>query len=72
MVEILTAKEVAGRLKVHLMTVYRWVSSGRLKASRLPGGGLRIEAKELEKLLGQNTKRPSAKPRRRTSAKPRK
>lgn len=53
MVEILTPNEVANRLKVHLMTVYRWISSGRLEASRLPGGGLRIDAKEIEKLLDQ-------------------
>ena len=69
MVEILTANEVAGRLKVHLMTVYRWVSMGQLKANRLPGGGLRIEATELEKLLSQNTRRSR---RRRANAEPRK
>ena len=63
MVEILTAKEVADRLKVHLMTVYRWVSSGRLEVSRLPGGGLRIDAKELEKLLSQYGRKTRAKPR---------
>ena len=63
MAEILTAGEVAVRLKVHLMTVYRWVSSGVLKASRLPGGGLRIEAKELEKLLSQNIRRTRTKSR---------
>lgn len=55
--EILTAKEVADRLKVHLMTVYRWISSGRIEVSRLPGGGLRIDAKELDKLLGRNTRK---------------
>lgn len=63
MAEILTAKEVAGRLKVHLMTVYRWVSSGRLEVSRLPGGGLRIDAKELDKLLSQRRRRTSGKSR---------
>lgn len=63
MVEILTAKEVADRLKVHLMTVYRWISSVRLEVSRLPGGGLRIEAKELEKLLSQRRRRTSGKRR---------
>ncbi|TET41275.1 MAG: helix-turn-helix domain-containing protein [Dehalococcoidia bacterium] len=72
MVEILTAKEVANRLKVHLMTVYRWVSSGRLEVSRLPGGGLRIDARELEKLLGKNLRKTHTKRRRRTSAKPEK
>ena len=72
MVEILTANEVANRLKVHLMTVYRWISTGRLEASRLPGGGLRIDAKELDKLLGQNTRKSRVSRRRRTSGKPRK
>ncbi len=72
MVEILTANEVADRLKVHLMTVYRWVSSGRLQASRLPGGGLRIDVKELEKLLGQNVRRIRTKSRRTSSVKSRK
>ncbi len=72
MEEILTANEVADRLKVHLMTVYRWISSGRIPVRRLPGGGVRVEAKELEKLLGQNTKRTGVSRRRRSSAKPRK
>ena len=71
MVEILTPNEVANRLKVHLMTVYRWISSGRLEASRLLGGGLRIDAKEIEKLLGQ-TARGSRVSRRKNSARPRK
>lgn len=66
MVEILTANEVAGRLKVHLMTVYRWVSMGQLKANRLPGGGLRIEGTELEKLLCE---RSCTKRRRKADAK---
>lgn len=72
MVEILTAKEVADRLKVHLMTVYRWVSSGVLEASRLPGGGLRIDAKELDKLLSQGRGKTRIKSRRVTSGKSKK
>ena len=71
MLEILTANEVANRLKVYLMTVYRWISSGRLEASRLPGGGLRIDAKEVEKLLDQ-TARGSRVSRRKNSARSRK
>ena len=67
--EILTPKEAADKLKVHLMTVYRWVASGRIKVSRLPGGGLRIDAKELEKLLDRT--RGSRGSRRKTSAKSR-
>lgn len=49
--ELLTANQAAERLQIHLMTVYRWIKEGRLQAKRLPGGGLRIEAVELEKLL---------------------
>lgn len=67
---LLTVTQAADRLKEHLRTVYRWVSQGCLQAKRLPGGGLRIEAKGLEKLLGQNTTRTRAKPRGGTGAKP--
>ena len=70
--ELLTVKELARILRLHPATVYGLISSGSVLASRLPGDGLRIEAKELEKLLSQNTGRTCAKPRRGTSAKPRK
>lgn len=45
--ELLTAEEVAEMLKVHVTTVYRLASSGRLKAHRVGEGtksprGLRI------------------------------
>lgn len=52
-------REAAERLRVHLMTIYKWISRGQLKATRLPGGGLRIEAKELDKMLSRNTKAPT-------------
>lgn len=52
--ELLTPNQAADRLQVHLMTIYKWISSGRLEAKRLPGGGLRIEVTELEKLLTEN------------------
>ncbi len=64
MKEILTPKQVADRLQVHVITVYRWISQGLLPAQRLPGGGLRIEASELGKLISENTGRANAKPRR--------
>jgi len=51
MEEILTTKQAAERLQVHIITIYRWISQGLLPAQRLPGGWLRIEAKELDKLL---------------------
>ena len=48
---ILTVKQVAKRLQVHIVTIYKWISQGLIPAQRLPGGWLRIEAKELDKLL---------------------
>jgi len=70
--ELLTVKELARILRLHPATVYGLISSGSVLTSRLPGNGLRIEAKELEKLLSQNIGGTYAKPRRGTSAKPRK
>jgi len=70
--ELLTVKDLAQILRLHPATVYGLISSGSVQASRLPGGSLRIDAKELEKLLGQNTRRARAKPRRGTSAKSKK
>ena len=51
MPELFTPIEAAKRLKVDRITIYRWIKSGRLQASRLPDGRLRIEAKELDNLL---------------------
>lgn len=39
--ELLDAKQVAKRLRVHVATVYRLADSGRLKAMRLGSGQLR-------------------------------
>ena len=70
--ELFTVEQVANKLKIHLMTVYKMLSSGRLKAARIPGVGLRIEAKELEKLFSQNTRGSYVNQGRRTNAKSRK
>ena len=51
MSELLTPNEAAKKLKIDRITIYRWVKSGRLQAKQLPNGQLRIEAKELDKLL---------------------
>jgi excisionase family DNA binding protein len=59
--ELITVKQAADRLQVHLLTVYRWISSGVLPAQRLPGGWLRIEANELERLLSKNKGRTNVK-----------
>lgn len=57
MEELLTTKQVADLLQVHLITVYRWISQGLLPAQCLPDGWLRIEAKDLKKLLSEDKSR---------------
>ena len=49
--ELMTVKQLAARLQLHTNTVYELIRSGKVKAISLPGGSLRIEAKELKKLL---------------------
>ena len=51
--ELLTASQAADRLQLHLMTIYKWIAAGYLEARQLPNGRLRIEAKELDKLLAK-------------------
>ncbi len=53
MSSLLTPIEVAMVLKIDRITVYRWIKSGRIPAKRLPGGLLRIEAKDIESLLSK-------------------
>ena len=45
-----TPEEIAEILKVHVVTVRRWIAAGQLGAIRLPGGGYRIPAIEVERL----------------------
>ncbi|HZQ86619.1 MAG TPA: helix-turn-helix domain-containing protein [Acidimicrobiales bacterium] len=45
--------EVAALLKVHPNTVSNWVHHGRLKATRTPGGHLRIPNSEVLRLFEQ-------------------
>lgn len=70
--ELLTVKQLAERLQLHPATVYGLIQSGSVEAIRLPGGSLRIEVRELEKLLHQNIRRTRASRGRRSDAKPRK
>ena len=67
--EVFTVQEVADRLKVHVMSVYKLIGEGTLRATHVPGVGVRVEAKELEKLLDQNVKKVPTKPRRKSNAK---
>ncbi len=48
--EFYTAKELAEKLRVNIMTVYRYIKAGKLKAYKL-GKEFRIEKREFERLL---------------------
>ena len=45
-----TPEEIAEFLRVHVVTVRRWIAAGQLGAIRLPGGGYRIPQSELDRL----------------------
>lgn len=47
----LSLPQVAARLGVSKRTARRWIDSGKLPHVRLPGGGVRISAAELERVL---------------------
>lgn len=48
--EFYTAKELAGKLKLNIMTIYRYISSGKLKAYKI-GKEFRIKSSDLDTLL---------------------
>lgn len=45
-----TAQELADKLQVNIMTIYRYIKAGRLKAYKI-GKEFRIERSEFEKFL---------------------
>ena len=45
-------KEVADKLKINVMTVYKWIREGKLKAVKV-GDLWRISENELKNLLGE-------------------
>ena len=49
---LLTVQETATRLKVHPLTVRRYVASGRLQSVRV-GRGVRIDEEALDQFLGR-------------------
>jgi excisionase family DNA binding protein len=49
--QVLTTTEAAQHLKVHAVTVKRWIANGDLQAYREPGGRWRIPADALVKFL---------------------
>lgn len=54
--EFLTTEEIARLLKVHVITVRRWIVAGRLPATDL-GKSYRVLKKDLEVFLSKNKKR---------------
>ena len=48
--EFYTPKEIAGKLRVNVMTIYRYIKDGKITAHKL-GKELRIKEKEYEKFL---------------------
>ena len=51
--EFYTAQEIADKLKVNIMTIYRYIKAGRLKAVKF-GKEFRIEFKEFENFLNKH------------------
>jgi excisionase family DNA binding protein len=48
--EYLTTKEIASALKVHILTIRRWIASGKLPATFL-GKEFRIKKSDFEKFI---------------------
>lgn len=51
--EVFTAQEVADITRVNVLSVYRWIKEGRLKATKL--GQWKIYRANLEEMLGADT-----------------
>jgi len=48
--EFYTAKELADKLRVNIMTIYRYIKAGKLKTYKI-GKEFRIEKKEFQRFL---------------------
>jgi len=51
--EVMTPKQVAEYLQVHVLTVYRYIREGKLTASRPGGRFYRIKRESVERLLAE-------------------
>lgn len=47
------AEELAEKLRVNVMTIYRYIKAGKLKAYKI-GKEFRIDKKEFERMLKEN------------------
>jgi len=50
--ELYTARELAEKLRVNIMTIYRYIKAGKLKAYKI-GKEFRIEKKEFQRFLNK-------------------
>jgi excisionase family DNA binding protein len=50
--EFYTAQELADKLRVNIMTIYRYINAGKLKAFKI-GKEFRIDKKEFENFLNK-------------------
>lgn len=55
--EFYTAQELADKLEVNIMTIYRYIEAGKLKAYKL-GKEFRIDTKEFENFLKNHKHQP--------------
>ena len=64
MENLLTVKEAAAFLRVHVQTVYDWIYKGRIKASRFGTGSRvvnRISSEELERFCNSKNVKTESK-----------
>jgi excisionase family DNA binding protein len=50
--EFYTAKEISEKLKLNVMTIYRYINAGKLKAYKI-GKEFRVEKQEFEEFLNR-------------------
>lgn len=53
--KLLRPDEAASLLGVSKWTIYRWVDEGRLRATKVGPGALRVFAESVEELVERNT-----------------
>jgi excisionase family DNA binding protein len=56
--EVMTPKQVAEYLQLHPITIYRYISTGKLPAAKI-GGRYRIKREIVEKLLTETSVAPA-------------
>lgn len=49
--EYITVKEAALELRVHELTIYRWIKEGKLQSVKVGQKNVRIEREELNKII---------------------